>query len=165
MKLSVESLQQAGAFTGAPVEKEIKWTQGEDELTATVFVRRLSYASAVEEVKAMAGRTDRLAGRIASAICDEEGKPIFTAADITGDADPDRGPLDHNLTMALLAVIGEVNSLGKTKRSPTKTKSGTNSSSTESEGEQSPKPRKKSATPSSADGSSTGESEEASTGE
>ena len=40
---------------------------------------------------------------------------MFTPDDITGDADPDRGPLDGNLTMALLQVIAEVNGLGKTE--------------------------------------------------
>ncbi|MCY1358808.1 Phage tail assembly chaperone, TAC [compost metagenome] len=56
-----------------------------------------------------------MAGRIAACICDQEGKPVFTPADITGEADPERGPLDGNLTMALLGVIGEVNGLGKTQ--------------------------------------------------
>jgi hypothetical protein len=114
MQLSIDSLKQMGAFTGAPVEREITWKQGEDELTATVYVRPLSYRSAVSDLSAMNGKTDAVAGRIAACICDENGKPVFTAADITGDADPDRGPLDGNLTFALLAVIGEVNGMGKT---------------------------------------------------
>ena len=42
---------------------------------------------------------------------------MFTPGDITGEADPERGALDGNLTMALLAVIAEVNSLGKTSPS------------------------------------------------
>lgn len=116
MNLSIESLAEMGAFTGAPVEKEITWKQGEDELKATVFVRRLSYKSAVADLKAMQSEDlDMVAGRIASCICDEKGKPIFKPEDITGEADPDRGPLDGNLTMSLLAVIGEVNDLGKAK--------------------------------------------------
>ncbi|PRW05730.1 hypothetical protein CSB88_6291 [Pseudomonas aeruginosa] len=48
---------------------------------------------------------------------DEEGKPVFTPADITGEADPSRGALDGNLTIALLTVIAEVNNLGKTTSS------------------------------------------------
>ena len=58
---------------------------------------------------------DVVAGRIASCICDKAGKPIFKPEDITGEADPDRGPLDGNLTMALVSAIGEVNELGKVK--------------------------------------------------
>jgi hypothetical protein len=36
MKLTLESLKSVGAFTGRPVEKEIKWSQGDDEFTATI---------------------------------------------------------------------------------------------------------------------------------
>ncbi|HDY5476585.1 TPA: phage tail assembly chaperone family protein, TAC, partial [Pseudomonas aeruginosa] len=36
MHLSIDSLKEAGAFTGAPIEKEITWKQGDKELTATV---------------------------------------------------------------------------------------------------------------------------------
>lgn len=115
MNLTLESLKEMGAFTGAPVEKEITWKQGDNELTATVYVRRLSYKSAVSDLQAMKNNSDAVAGRIAASICDEKGKPVFSPEDITGEADPDRGPLDGNLTMALLAVIGEVNELGKTK--------------------------------------------------
>ena len=113
MNLSIDNLKQMGAFTGAPVEKEITWKQGDNEHTATVFVRPLSYLSAKSDLLAMGGRGDAVAGRIAASICDEEGKPVFTPEDITGEADPDRGPLDGNLTMALLQVIGEVNGMGK----------------------------------------------------
>ncbi|RZA49476.1 phage tail protein, partial [Enterobacter hormaechei] len=38
--------------------------------------------------------TDGVAGRIASSICDVEGHPVFTVADVTGEADPERGALD-----------------------------------------------------------------------
>ncbi|SFY16210.1 phage tail assembly chaperone family protein, TAC [Azotobacter vinelandii] len=113
MLLTIDNLKQAGAFTGRPVEREIKWRQGEQELTATVYVRPLSYKSAVSDLLAMNGRVDGVAGRIAACICDESGKPVFTPDDITGEADPERGPLDGNLTMALLGVIGEVNQTGK----------------------------------------------------
>ncbi len=113
MKLSIEALKAAGSFTGRPVEREVTWKQGEQEYTATVYVRPLSYQSAVSDLSAMVGKVDAVAGRIAASICDEDGQPVFTAADITGEADPDRGPLDGNLTLALLGVIAEVNSAGK----------------------------------------------------
>ena len=134
MKLNLDSLQAAGAFTGAPVEKEVTWKQGDKELTATVYVRPLSYLSAVNDLRAMAGKTDGVAGRIAASICDEHGKPVFTPEDITdgpiikgedgkplldGDGIPRRtgGALDGNLTMALLVAIHEVNDPGKPKTS------------------------------------------------
>ncbi|MCY1397746.1 Phage tail assembly chaperone, TAC [compost metagenome] len=118
MLLSIESLKELGAFTGAPVEKEITWKQGDKEFAATVYVRPLSYSSAVSDLMAINGKVDGVAGRIAASIVDAEGKPVFTAADITGEADPARGALDGNLTVALLTVIAEVNSLGKTQSSP-----------------------------------------------
>ena len=117
MKLGIQELQNAGAFAGAPVEKEIQWKQEGETLTATTYVRKLSYKSAVSDVKMFSDKNsgDLIAGRIAACICNEKGEPVFTVGDITGEADPSRGPLNHNLTVALLNVIAEVNSLGKTK--------------------------------------------------
>ena len=115
MQLSIETLKSIGAFTGAPVEKEIKWKQGEEEYTATVFIRPLSYRSTVSDLQAASDKKDPVATRIASCVCDAEGKPIFTTDDITGDADPERGALDGNLAMALLSAIAEVNFMGKTE--------------------------------------------------
>lgn len=115
MQLTIESLKEKGAFTGAPVEKEVSWKQGEQEFTSTVFVRPLAYQSAVNDVLAGRNKGDAVAGRIAACICDAEGHPVFSIGDITGTADPERGALDGNLTMALLVVIGEVHNLGKTK--------------------------------------------------
>lgn len=113
MSLTLDSLKEMGAFTGAPVEKEIKWSQGEQEFDAVVFVRPFSYKTAISDLTAHREKTDAVAGRIAASICDASGNPIFTPDDITGDADPERGALDGNLTMALLAAISEVNQLGK----------------------------------------------------
>lgn len=121
MKLSIESLKEAGAFTGAPIEKEIAWKQGESEFTATVYVRRMSYNSAIEDMKALSRKTEAAAGRIASCICDENGKPVFTANDIAegpivnAETGERAGPLCSELTWALLSVIAEVNAEGKTK--------------------------------------------------
>ena len=113
MMLSIDNLKKMGAFTGAPVEREIEWAKDGKKLTATVFVLPLSYMSAKADMTAINPKTDLLAARIAASICDEAGEPVFTPGDITGQADPERGPLDGALTMALLAVIGEVNGLGK----------------------------------------------------
>lgn len=144
MKLTLDALKTAGAFTGRPVEKEITWKQGDQEFTATVYVRPMGYHTATSDVLAMGGKVDGVAGRIAASICDEEGKPVFTPADITGEADPDRGSLDGALTIALLVAIKEVNDLGKTTSSAPKTNSGANSSSMESAEKPSPKRGKQS---------------------
>lgn len=113
MLLSIESLKEVGAFTGAPVEKEITWKHGDKEYKATVYVRPFGYRTAISDLQAINGKIDGTAGKIAASICDSEGKQVFTPEDITGDADAQRGALDGNLTVALLQVIAEVNNLGK----------------------------------------------------
>lgn len=129
MQLSIKALMENGAFTGRPVEKEIVWVQNGTELKATVFVRPLGYRSAVSDVLSSFGKQDGAAGRIAACICDEAGVPVFTVGDITGEADPERGELNSELSKALLSAIGEVTQLGKTKSSPTPMSSGTKSPS------------------------------------
>lgn len=161
MKLTLESLKESGAFTGRPVEKEITWKQGDKELTATVFVRPMGYHTATSDVLAMGGKVDGVAGRIAASICDESGKPVFTPADITGEADPDRGALDGSLTVALLVAIQEVNDLGKTSNSAPKMNSGASSSSTASAARPSPKRVRRSPSKSRSSGRSTGNAMEA----
>jgi len=128
MKLTIDNLKDLGAFTGRPVEKEIEWVQGEDTFKATVFVRPMGYQTATSDIMAIGGKIDGIAGRIAASICDEQGKPIFTPGDITGEADPERGSLDGALTIALLVAIQEVNDLGKDTSSVKKKNSGANSS-------------------------------------
>lgn len=113
MSLNISDLLEMGAFTGAPVIRSIEWEQGGKTVNADVYVRPLSYLSAKSDLTSLNDGHDPIAGRIAACICDEAGKPVFTADDITGEADASRGPLNNNLTMALLQVIGEVNGLGK----------------------------------------------------
>ena len=118
-ELSIDGLTKMGAFTGAPIKKTITWKKDDDEHSAIVHVRMLSYHSTVAELNAFSDeQSDAVAGRIAACICDAEGKPVFTPEDITGEADPERGPLDGALTIALLTVIAEVNNLGGAKPEP-----------------------------------------------
>ncbi|POG03469.1 phage tail protein [Pseudomonas putida] len=137
MKLTLDSLKKTGSFTGRPVAKEITWRQGGETFTATVYVRPLGYQAAVSDVLAAGGKQDNIAGRIAAAICDEEGNTVFTVLDITHgpldpaelDKDPEStkrlGALDGNLTVALMVAINEVTNMGKTPNSATSTSSGT----------------------------------------
>lgn len=128
MLLTIDNLKQAGAFTGRPIKREVSWMNGDQELKFDVYVRPLSYYSAVSDLLAIRGSGDSTAGRIASCICDENGIPVFKQEDVTGikpDGSPvmwinpetgeeePRGPMSDNLTMALLTVIGEVNRSGK----------------------------------------------------
>lgn len=117
MKLTLDNLKKSGAFTGAPVKREISWRQGDEEYTAEVNIKLLSYSSAVADLMAYREGGDGVAARIAASVVDDEGNPVFTVGDINGSADPERGALSESLTMALLAVIGEVNGLGKKSQS------------------------------------------------
>lgn len=124
MKLSIATLNQNGAFSARPVERQIEW-KGH---TMTIYVRHLSYQTAVGGLTAMNG-ADPVACRIAASICDEFGAQVFTVADITGEVskpadwkDGDkvpesRGSLDPELTELLLTAIGEVQQLGKKLKS------------------------------------------------
>lgn len=162
MKLTLDALKQSGAFTGRPVEKEISWKDKDGkEHKATTYVRPMGYHSAMTDVMAANGRVDGVAGRIAASICDEAGHPVFSPADITGEADPERGALDGPLTIALLLAIQEVNDLGKSTSSAPKTISGANSFSTASAEEPSPKRGKRSASKSRSSGRNTGNDTEA----
>lgn len=115
MILDIKKLQAIGAFTGGIVKREIEFEARGKVHKFDVYVRPLSYQSAVAELAAVANKKDAVASRIASSICDENGNPVFTAEDITGEADPERGQMDGGLVIALLSAIGEVNGLGKPK--------------------------------------------------
>ena len=129
MSLSLDSLKQQGGFTGAPVKREIEWNIGEETYKADVYVRRLSYFSAVTDANALVSHGDLAAARIAHCIVDESGKPVFKVSDITGvedDGKPvmdvgedgelvERGQLNSSLGTALLVAISEVNEMGKKK--------------------------------------------------
>jgi len=109
--LNLNSIREAGAFTGQPVKKTITWTNGDgDEVANDVWVRRLSYASAVGEVRAFNSGGEATAERISACILDESGARVFpTAGHITGEHDDVDGALCDSLVYALLGVIGEVN--------------------------------------------------------
>ncbi len=120
--LSLDNLQKTGAFCGAPVKKEITWESGGEKHTAEVFVKPLSYSSAVSDITSR----DTIAGRIACSILGDDMKPVFTIGDITGEANPERGPLCSSLTLELMRVIGEVSHFSEKKTiSKPKKKSGT----------------------------------------
>lgn len=108
MKLSIATLSERKAFSAKPVEVEVTW-KGE---TFTTYIRQLSYQTTVGDIRAHNGG-DLYANRIASSICDEDGKPVFTVDDITGEG-KEQGGLDPELTSLLLIEIGKVQKLGKT---------------------------------------------------
>jgi len=113
MKLSIDSLKKAGAFSGDLVKRTVSWSQNGEDFEAEVFIRPLSY-KAVEDVKAGEATS---AKRIADHIRNEDGSAVFTVEDITGEADPERGPLGLSLSSALMMAINEVTFGGKKKKS------------------------------------------------
>ncbi len=115
MQLTLDTLKETGAFTGRPVEKEIKW-KGRDgkEHIATVYVRPMGYHTTKAELLAYNGKSDPIAERIAAHICDQDGAPVFTAADILGTASPGSWGAGRSDCYGPPAAIHDVNELGKT---------------------------------------------------
>jgi hypothetical protein len=136
-QLNLDEIRGGGGFTPVTlVHKAIEWNGKKFD----VWVKPASYARVIHSL-VYTDDLERNARTIAEAIRDEDGDAIFTAADITGEADPERGALCEDLTLALLAAIGEVNAEKKTSLPPTMN-SGTSSSSMESADEQSQKRKK-----------------------
>ena len=112
MTLNLKDLVEKGAFVSASeptVKREITWhnTEGEEQ-KAEIYVRRASYHTITNTWKAAEGNQEHLAARIATMVCDENGGPIFTTADILGTASPDRGPICDTLFLALITAVNEV---------------------------------------------------------
>lgn len=116
MNLSISKLKEMGAFAPTQLVKEsVTFNNGQEDVTFEVYIRPLSYKTALSEIVASRDSQDALAARIAASVCDEDGNAVFTVGDITGESDPERGALSSELTMALLEVIGRVSGLGKSK--------------------------------------------------
>lgn len=140
MELNIATLEELGAFAPArPEKREIQWVStasGESKLhKATVYVRKLSFATLSTEAMSPNFKDNVMAARIAASIVSKDNKPIFTAADLVGNES--RGPICQSLGMALLSVVAEVNQLdGEVKNSQPPSPFGTNSSLPESAAEQ-----------------------------
>jgi hypothetical protein len=133
-RISLNDLKQRMAFVGAPVLKTVKYTHDDEELEFDVYIRKLSYQSAMNDSDSFKDKPNSfVAGRIASCVLDEQAKPLFESVDqILGIGDyAESGALNDRLTFALFSAVTEVNSTGKSK-STDSTNSGANSSSTES---------------------------------
>lgn len=161
MLLTTDTISKLGGYTGGPVKRTVKWKHNGEDFEAEVWVRAMSYHTAVNDLAGLGeSRGLVVARRLSACLCDEEGTPLFQVSDITGvkdDGTPvmakdpesgemvERGPICTGLTNALLEVIGEVSGLGKKKpkeNSTSTTPSGTSSSSQESEVEPLKKPNK-----------------------
>lgn len=130
MQLTVDSLNKAGGFTGGPVKKQVEWEFNGEMVKADVWIRPMSYHTAVKDISAYRTGSDIIAQRLAMCVCHKDGSPVFLVSDITGynddgtpvmvkdgDKDVERGPLSVSLSDALMALVSEVSGLGKTKAS------------------------------------------------
>ena len=128
MQLTLDSLEKAGAFAGGLEKREITWASKGKEHKFEVYVRPMSYHTAVNDIAAIRDGGDIVAARLAGGICDSDGKSVFTVADITGlndDGTPvmierngklvERGGIARDLANELMTVLGEVSGLGKSQ--------------------------------------------------
>lgn len=129
MELSVEGLKAAGGFIGGPVKRTVRFTTKDgEEVEFDTWVRPMSYHTAVKDIQAHHKGGDLISHRIAGCICHEDGSPVFTVSDITGldengmpimikqgNKQVERGALSKDLADALMILVSEVSSLGKTK--------------------------------------------------
>lgn len=119
--LNLKDLVSQGAFVKeAFVKRQITWhnTEGE-ELTADICVRLASYHTITNTWKAAEGNQEHLAARIATMVCDEDGGPIFSTADILGTTGIEgRGAMCDTLFLALITAVNEAQSA---KTNPQKT--------------------------------------------
>lgn len=122
MQLSIASLKDANAFTGKPVKKVVEYKGSKFDC----YVRPMSYQVAISDIAGAHAKSDFWASRIAGSICDKDGAPVFSVADITGEqqfvgegdarkpvGEP-HGGLDGALVNKLIVIIGEVQNAGKT---------------------------------------------------
>lgn len=122
-QLTLEALKSANAFTAKPVKQTVEWNGN----TFDVYVRQLSFQTAMGDISsASEGGAHILACRIATSLCDAEGKAIMSPYDVTGEViydeagkviagNPDAGPMDGELVKALLITINKVQNAGKIK--------------------------------------------------
>ncbi len=142
------------AFVGKPVLKTVEYLLDGELCEFNVYIRKLSYQSAVNDGQSFGANRDKfVAGRIAACVLDEDGHPVFESIDqIMGlGAFEDAGPISDDLTCALFAKIEEVNP-SKKSSSTTNQNSGANSSLTESGDAQSTTPSDESVSESSESG-------------
>lgn len=140
MDLTLDVLKKQGGFAGGPVKREVEWIHEGEKVSATVWIRPMSYRTAVKDLTAVAKGGDVVAYRLALCVCHEDGAPIFDVSDITGldenglpvmvkddeGNEVERGPLNRELADALMLLVSEVSGLGKTlKKSTQKRSSGT----------------------------------------
>lgn len=95
--------------------------KGEDHEFDT-FILPFSYDTAVAQLKAFGEKKEALAGILASVICDEKGKLVFTEMEI-------RKKFNQELVDAIWAKIVEINVLGKTLKLPSTMKRSSKSGS------------------------------------
>lgn len=112
--MNLKDLIDNGAFVSEPqVKRQIAWhnTNGVEQVM-DIWVRKASYHTITNTWKAAEGNQEHLAARIATMVCDENGSPVLSVADVLGTTGvTGRGPMCDTLFLALITAVNEVNGL------------------------------------------------------
>lgn len=129
MQLTLESLREKSGFSGGLVKRQVEWEHEGETVKADVYIRPMSYHTAVADIASLRDGVDVVAQRIATCVCHSDGSPVFRVSDITGvnpDGTPvmvkrgnkmeEQGALSKSLADSLILLVGEVSGLGKTPK-------------------------------------------------
>lgn len=121
-RLTVADLVTAGAYVGAPVEKEISWNSKGKTHKALISVKLSSYETTLHEMRLGRENSEAVEGeepkrdtnsvvinRLITSVVDEAGEPIFTRDDVVGNAELGKGKMCASLFMALVMAVNEAN--------------------------------------------------------
>lgn len=109
MELTLDAIKSAGAYTGAPVRKEIEWRSNDEQHKAWINVQLSSYDTAMREFEVQREGGDVLVARIVAGVVDPQGVPIFTKRDVAGDPETGEGKMCASLFFALITAVNEAN--------------------------------------------------------
>lgn len=154
-KLSLNEIK-SGALIGKPQQVTVQIKVDGEDCEFDTHIKPFSYATVVARWKAVGENKEALAGTIASCVCNEEGRLLFTEDQV-------RETFSEELIEAIWQKIYDINNIGgKSKaKSFEKTNSLQNSPSTESAGTPLKPSKKTSASKKSATGENTATDAEA----
>ena len=113
-KISLEEIK-SGVLIGKPIAITVQIKLDDQDAEFDTFIKPFSYDTAVAQMRAYGENKESLAGILASCICNENGELEFTEQDV-------RQHFSQSLVDSLWEKIHEVNIMGKTSNSTTKTK-------------------------------------------
>lgn len=108
--LNIEMVQDSGSFVGKPVKQKIKWSVGDKEHSAEIYVKLSAYDTTIAEFQMQKqGGVDPMVSKIVTAVVDNKGKPIFDLKNVAGDPETGEGKMCASLFIALIGAINRAN--------------------------------------------------------